>query len=55
MDQAEERTHEIEDRNFKVIQSEEKEEKEWKRVKKTYVIYEKQSKEPICELLEFQK
>lgn len=27
MDQAEERTHEIEDRNFKVIQSEEKEEK----------------------------
>lgn len=36
-DQTEERISEIEDMNFEIIQPEEK--KEWKRVKKSYIMY----------------
>lgn len=52
LDQADKRTRELEDRDFKIIQEEKNKEI---RMKKASVIYGKPSEKPICRSLEFQK
>lgn len=55
MNQAEDVICELEDKKFEIIQSEKNKEKSMKKEKKTYLIYEILSKEPIYPLLEFKK
>ena len=55
MDQAEERIWETEDRNSEIIQLEENKEKRVKESEGKLYDPSDTSKEPICELLEFQK